>query len=291
MNKKKQAAMLFMLGWACFFVIAMTLNKFLDHSIPTEMVVFYRLTFALCWFFPYILKNKKTVFKTKILKRHFLRSIFTALTIYCTYYAYRHLPLPIATSIGLSGPLFTIILAAFFLKERLTFFKTSIILIGYIGVLFVVIPPSSNDFIYSIFIFEKAIFMALLGNFSMGITLILLKKITFEDPPQTILFYNTFLTLLLFTVFNVSSFFIPDIKNLTFLILIGFFGIMLQYCYTKAMSLESASFIAPFEYLRIVIALPVGIFIFNEHMNFQQIIGTTIICLTTYILLKKETHA
>ena len=182
MTKSKQYALFYMLGWALFFISAMSLNKQLDKSIPTEMVVFYRLSFALLWLSPYLIKNKTTVFKTKILKWHILRAIFTSLTIGCTYYAYRHLPLTVATSIGLSGPLFTSLLAAVFLKERLTLHKIGMILIGYLGVLLVVskdfLPwlktvgtslfvdktALKTDFDQSLFAFEETIPIALLGN-------------------------------------------------------------------------------------------------------------------------------
>ncbi|MBP9753231.1 MAG: EamA family transporter [Proteobacteria bacterium] len=304
MIKSKKLAILFMGLWASFFVSAMSANKILDKTIPTEMIVFYRLFFALLWFTPYLLKNKKTVFKTNIFKLHFIRSIFTGLTIFCTYYSYRHLPLAVATSIGLSGPLFTTLLAALFLKEKITFRKAIILMSGYIGVLLVVTKNflksinelitflTTNTFFLQSFSsptllpFEKAVLIALLGNFLMAIVLILLKKVTNEDSPQTTLFYNTFLTMMFFAIFGHTSFCMPDPLNLSLLIIIGAFGIALQYCYTKAMSLEEASFIAPLEYLRIVIALPVGIIFFNESLMLQQIIGILLILLTTYRLSK-----
>jgi drug/metabolite transporter (DMT)-like permease len=305
MIQTKKRAILYMVGWAFFFVFVMSLNKKLDSSIPTELIVFYRLSFALVWFSPYIMKHKQIIFKTSVFKWHLLRAILTSLTIGCTYYSYRHLPLAVATSIGLSGPLFTSILAAIFLNEKLSYKKISIILLGYFGVLCVVTKSIAESFITFItivfvqknipinifnsisFNFEEAIFIAIIGNILIGFVSILLKKVTNHDQPTTVLLYNTLLTTLLVGVYNYPNFNVPDHHNLFLLIVIGILGLSLQFFYTKAMSIENASFVSPLEYLRIVFAIPVGIFLFNEKITLQMIIGVCLIFISTHRLSKE----
>lgn len=273
-----------MCGWAIFFVVSMALNKSLDKTIPTTVVVIHRLFFALMALLPTLLLNKKNIFKTKIFHFHAIRSIFTAIAIGCTYYSYRYLPLAVATSIGLSGPLFTSFFALLFLKEKFSKLKVLLIFFGYLGVLIVILPHCNDWSSLSTF----AIGVALLGNITMAISIVVLKKISGEDFTQTILFYNTFLTLLIYIFFSFDSFYIPFDNNFYFLIGIGVMGLSLQFCYAKAMFYEQASFVSPLEYLRVLLSIPVGYFIFNESIFLNTILGSLFIMASTYFLVVKE---
>lgn len=271
-----------MLFWALFFVGSMSLNKIVDKKIPIEIVVLYRLFFGFCGFLPFIIKKGRNIYKTNVIHLHLLRCLFTALTMVCTYYSYRHLPLAIGTSIGLSGPLFISILAAIFLKERLTPKKIGLILMGYAGVLLVVSPHFSTIYDF------QPVGVAILGNISIGFVVLLMKKITQTDSVETTVFYNTTLALLIVACYAAPNIYIPPIFDLKLLIGIGLCGITLQFFYTKAISFEEASFVAPLEYFRAFIAIPVGLVFFHESTNMHQLIGTIIIILSTYILTREK---
>jgi drug/metabolite transporter (DMT)-like permease len=281
-KRSKINAIVCMLFWALFFVGSMSINKVVDKKIPIEIVVLYRLFFGFCGFLPFIIKNGRNIYKTTVIHLHLLRCLFTALTMACTYYTYRHLPLAIGTSIGLSGPLFISILAAIFLKERLTLKKIGVIVLGYVGVLLVVGPHFSNvdDF--------QPIAIAVLGNISIGFVVMLMKKITITDSVETTVFYNALLALLIVACYAAPSVYIPPLNDLKLLVGIGLCGITLQFFYTKAISFEDASFVAPLEYFRILVAIPVGLIFFHEAINIHQVIGTLIIIFSTYVLTREE---
>ncbi|MDP2194135.1 MAG: DMT family transporter, partial [Alphaproteobacteria bacterium] len=69
---------------------------------------------------------------------------------------------------------------------------------------------------------------------------------------------------------------------------IGLAGLLLQYCYTRAIVYEDASFVSPLEYIRIVVAIPVGILVFNESLNIFVIIGSVVIMMASYTLFNAE---
>jgi len=290
-KKNPLKAALFMLGWSSFYVVSMTLNKFISKETPTAIIVFYRIFIALIWLSPIIIKNGGLhLLKSKIPHFHIIRGILTALTTGCTYYAYRYLPLGTATSIGLSGPLFVSLMAVLFLHEKFTIKKIFCILSGYVGVLIIVKPGSvhlSSDL-------TLALLAAVVGNFLIAGHVILLKIVSKTDSTYTILFYNTLVPLLCWSGYILTDsalyqccYQIP-IQDLQFLIGIGLAGLSLQYCYTKAMTFEDASFVSPLEYTRIVMAIPLGFFIFNESLNLYVIMGAGVIIASSYSLLRIE---
>jgi drug/metabolite transporter (DMT)-like permease len=75
---------------------------------------------------------------------------------FCTYYTYRNLPVAFATSIGMSGALFTTILSRIILKDHVTALKWLLIIIGYLGVIVLVNPTS--------YVIDIAIITSLVAN-------------------------------------------------------------------------------------------------------------------------------
>lgn len=274
----KIKAILLMFCWATSFVSAMSLNKLVDKAIPTEIIVLYRLFFGFLWLSPFLIKKRKTIYKTPVIHLHLMRSLLTTFTMGCTYYAYRNIPLGLATSIGLSGPLFTTLLAALLLKEKLSLKKISLIITGYLGVLCVVNPHLGES------IPTQAIFIDILGNISIGLIIVLMKQITKTDSVETALFYNTFFTLIFCFLYAYSNLCIPSQETLLLLVDIGLLGICTQFFYIKAISYEEASFVSPLEYFRIVVGIPVGLIFFQETIQTLDILGTFIIMATTYYL-------
>lgn len=291
LHKNPLMAALFMIGWAVAYVTSMSFNKFISSSTPTPVIVFYRIMIAFIWLTPILMRHGGVrLLKSKVTHLHIIRGILTALTTGCTYYAYRYLPLGFATAVGLSGPLFVSLIAVLALKERFTLKKILCILAGYVGVLIIVNPKSiaiDNQILW-------ALVAAIAGNILISGHVILLKVVSKTDQYLTILLYNTLVPLTcwgLYIIINPTlyacCYSMPQ-QDIYLLLGIGLAGLLLQYCYTRAIVYEDASFVSPLEYIRIVVAIPVGIFAFNESLNLFVILGSVIIMLASYTLFKSE---
>jgi drug/metabolite transporter (DMT)-like permease len=137
--QNKTKGIFFMLMWALNITVAMSLAKRLDSEINSFVLVFFRCSFGFMFTLPFIYSEGLEKIKTKRFSFHFLRMLFNASGLLCTYYAYRHLPLAEATAIGFTEPLVTILLAALILKDRLTLAKWIGVIGGYIGVFVIVL--------------------------------------------------------------------------------------------------------------------------------------------------------
>lgn len=284
--KNPLKAIFFMALWSCFYVTTMSLNKFVSADIPTPLILFYRGIIALMWLSPLLIRNGGFLLlkKSSIPRLHLMRGLLTALVTGCTYYSYRYLPLGLATIIGFSGPLFTSVIASLVLKESLGPKKLLCILIGYLGV-FVVVRPGTIDWSFDMGV---ALGIALLGNILIGGVIVLLKIISKEDDTLTILFFNTLIPACFWGVYATTCFVIPEFRDLMILLAIGLSGLSLQFCYAKAIVFEDASFVAPLEYMRILLALPVSAMLFGEEWNHFILLGGALVIAGTYGLLRIE---
>ena len=69
----------------------------------------------------------------------------------------------------------------------------------------------------------------------------------------------------------------------------GLLGTLSQFSYVSALTYASPSFLAPFEYFRLIVALPIALILGEALLDIRQLIGVCIIIVTTLYLAKKGT--
>ncbi len=263
--------------------IMLCLSKLLNPDISTIFVVFVKTCFGLVFFTPILLPKRKTIAKTDKLPLHILRIILSIGAILCTYYAYRNLPIAYATSIGMSGPLFTAIFSVIILKEKVGFINWLVIFLGYLGVIIVIRPVS--------FFLDLATASALLASLLSACVIILVKILSRYDSTATILFYAIIGIITITFLLNIRGWQGLSIKDLILLSFMGLLGVITQFCSFTALKYSNPSFIVPFEYTRILFAILIGLIIFNEVPDVYTLLGSTLIMISVYMLVlinKKE---
>jgi drug/metabolite transporter (DMT)-like permease len=275
-------SILWALAWGIFFSLTMSLVKFLSSNIAPLTLVMVRLFFGFLFFSPFILKTGVQQLKTQRFFLHFLRASFTALAMLCTYYTYAHLPLALATSVGFTGPLMTVLLASFIFKEKISPWQWFALILGYLGVLMMIKPQS--------FIFNVAILVALLGNGVTSCVVILTKYLSKTESTLKIMAYSTSLSFLLIGSIFAWTTSLPNQEELFLLAIGGALGLLSQFCYIQALKYGQPSMIAPFEYIRLVIMIPLGYFLFDESVSLLTLCGSLVIIATTYYMTISRTE-
>jgi drug/metabolite transporter (DMT)-like permease len=271
-NRNNLIGVIWITAWAFAFSSAMALIKFIGHDVPTAMKVFMRLLFGFMFFTPFLFKTSLKSLATTRLPSYGLRTILIVGSMFCTYYAYAHLPLAFATSIGFTAPLMTTLLAIIFLHERVTTGRWIALFVGYAGVLVMVRPGFVE--------FKLAVGVALLANIFASGAIISLKDLTKTDSPTQIMFYGNVLNVVVTAVIAFFNWRTPTIHEIYLLIGLGAIGVFSQYSSVKAYQYSQPSFLAPFEYLRLVFAIPIGYYLFDESPDLWALIGSFIIIAT-----------
>lgn len=208
----------------------------------------------------------------------FMRGLVGSFALVCVYYAITHLPLAEATVLQYLYPVFTAVLALFFLKEHIHWSLVLSIFLSFIGLLMVVRPAFlfgslAQDLSY------VAVLAGVLGALGSGIAYVLVRKLSQLEDTSVIIFYFPLIALpfSVILLFIGDDFVMPDIPTLGLLVLVGIFTQVGQVGLTKAMQSETASRATAFSYLQVVFAALFGWYFFQEVPDMGFVLGAIFI--------------
>ncbi len=247
------------------------------EGIPVLEIVAARALVSLILSYADIRYKKIPVFgqQKKLL---ILRGLIGSCALVCVYYAITHLPLAEATVLQYLYPIFTAILALFFLKEHVHWHLIVSIFLSFLGVLCVVRPA---------FLFGSvaqnlsyfAVLAGILGAIGSSAAYVLVRKLNQTEDSSVIIFYFPLVALPFSLFFLGADFVVPGWKACLLLVLVGIFTQIGQVGLTKAMQTETAGRAAGFSYLQVVFAALFGWWFFQEIPNEWFALGAIFILL------------
>lgn len=203
------------------------------------------------------------------------RGLVGAFSLFCFFYSIQHLPLASAVTISNLIPLFTLTLAAIFLKEKITPFQWFFFFISFAGVL--LIKGFDNRIaLPDLLIALSAAFFTACAHFTV-------RRLRETDHASVIIFYFPLVTIPLVLPYTVTHWVSPDLFEWGMLLLIGLFTHIGQVYLTKAYAQEEVSGVTNIYYIGIVLSLGYGYFFFHETYTALSFAGIGLI--VTGILL------
>ena len=187
------------------------------------------------------------------------------------YYALTTLPLAEATVLQYLHPVFTAVLALYFLKETIQRSTIACITISLLG-LFIIIQ--SNVQIDSGVTYPwLSIGAGILGAFGSAVSYIIVKKLTKTDDSSVIIFYFPMIAFPISMILLGSDFVVPSLAATGLLILVGIFTQIGQVGLTKALSSADASKATAYSYVQVLFSVFIGWAYFSEVPITTTIIG------------------
>jgi drug/metabolite transporter (DMT)-like permease len=276
--------MLFKVLAMLMFAIMFAAVRWLGPHFPIGEIVFFRSLFGLpvivaaAWF-----SGGLSLLATNRIDSHALRSVAGVISMYCNFTAYTLLPLADVTAIGFAAPLFIVILAAFFLRERVHVYRWSAVLIGFLGVVVIIGPEARMASGATI-----GVMFALASAALAALAMIFLKRMSAHEHSTAIAFY------FMLTACAVSIFTLPFGWRLPVgteglvLIACGCAGGIGQLFLTFSYRYGDASMLAPFDYTAMIWAVALGFFLFGELPMLNVWIGALIVIAAGLLILWRE---
>jgi len=200
-------------------------------------------------------------------------------------WAWSLLLLPLATVFALefTMPAWTIVLAPFFLGERMTPSRIGAVVLGIAGVLVIVRPGLET--------FQPAALMVLAAAFGYAVQIIATKKLTSTDSTFAIVFWMNLMQLG-FGVAGAGVMFVGKIEwgLLPSLIGLGVAGVFAHFCMTNAFRAGDASLVVPLDFLRIPLIAVVGWWLYSESLDVFVFAGAGLIISGILWNLRSETR-
>ena len=151
---------------------------------------------------------------------------------------------------------------------------------GYLGALCIIKPHT--------FVLEMGIITALLANLLAGSSIIIAKVLSKNDSTLVLMGYNNIGVFMAAALFNFNGWHVIGWKDGALLSLMALLGLAAQYCSLTALKQSRPSFLAPFDYTRLLFSFLIGFTIFQEVPDLYTILGSFMIILATYIITYRE---
>ena len=191
------------------------------------------------------------------------------------YYAVTTLPLAEATVLQYLHPVFTAVLALFFLKEVIQRSTIACIVISLIGLFIIIQPNLQLD--SGVHYPWLSIGAGVLGALGSAVAYIIIKKLTKTDDSSVIIFYFPLIALPISIILLGDDFVMPSLAATGLLILIGIFTQVGQVGLTKALNSADASKATAYSYVQVLFSVFIGWAYFSEVPVFTTIIGGSLI--------------
>jgi len=255
---------------AFFFALIAFIIKLLKNIPLMEIVLFRNIPSMII--IPIIILMKK---ETPILGRNkpllFLRGFLGALGVTAMFYTYTKMPITDSITIQRLSPFFIIIMSIIFLKEKYNLKQIPLILLAFIGALFVIKPGFRTDIFPAV--------LAIISAILMGTAHIIIRYLRLSDDYWVIINYYAYITGIMAIILLLwqGNFVIPGLWDLILLLILGFAAIGSQIGLTLAYRFAPANMVAPYLYTQIVFAAMLEFACLGVMSDLLSIIGSIII--------------
>jgi len=277
---------------ALLFAAMSALVRQLGDVAPVGQMVFFRSAFAILPVVViYAIRGElSSAVRTSRPLGQLGRGMLSVCGMFTNFSALTRLPLADATAISFASPLITVALAALILKERVRIYRWSAVLIGFVGVIVMLIPHfdvrtyagagGTMAAVGSMFALTSAICNA-------G-TVIQTRRLTQSETTSSIVFYFSLVCAIAGALTLPFAWHSPTGRELAALIALGILGGVAHIFLTESYRYAAASVVAPFDYTSMLWALVLGYWMFGELPDTTVYLGATIVAAAGLFVIWRE---
>ncbi|QOW23290.1 MULTISPECIES: DMT family transporter [Lysobacteraceae] len=258
-----------MLGSTAFFALMVITIRLASESLHTFEIAFFRSFFGMLAALPLLLKHGPGLLRTQQMPRYIVRCVLGTLSMFCGFWAIGHLPLAQAVSLSYSTPLFVTIAAVLWLGEQVRVRRWSAVILGFIGVLVIVRPGTTE--------FSAGSLVAVSAAIISGIVAIQIKQLAYTEPADRIVILTTILWVPLSLLPALWVWEWPHGIVWLWVVLAGVLGTGGHMLWTRALKLGEVSALIPISFMQLPIVVVFGYFLFGEALDRWTLLGAAII--------------
>jgi drug/metabolite transporter (DMT)-like permease len=266
----KPMAALWMAGWLALMLIVAVAGRETTRELNVFQIMELRSLLGLCMLYPLVrLGGGLAAMKTARPLQHIGRNLIHYAAQLGWFFALTLIPLGEVVSIEFTMPIWTAILAASFLGERMTVAKVSAIVLGLIGVIVIVRPAAGA--------INPGQLIALGAAVGFGVSIAMMKSLTRTEKTLAIIFWML--------VIQSAAGFLPALYVWRWpsayawgwIVVIAFCGTFSHYCMARAMLYADATVVLPMDFLRVPLSAAVGWLIYSERLDGYTVFGAALI--------------
>ena len=275
----KTLAALWMAGWLTLMLVIAIAGREAAREINVFQLMEMRSIIGFMMLYPLIRANGGfAAMRTQRLPQHVARTIIHYGAQLGWFFALTLIPIGQVVAIEFTMPIWTAILAATFLGERMTVWKIAAIALGIVGVVIIVRPATSE--------IDPGQLIALGAAVGFGISVAMVKSLTRTEQPLAIMFWMLVVQSAagLFPALYVWQW--PAAHLWFWVVVIAFCGTFSHYCMARAMLHADATVVIPMDFLRVPLSAAAGWLIYSERLDLFTVLGAGLILTGNLLNLK-----
>lgn len=273
------------------FTVMASLIKATSGEVPPGEAMFFRSVFAIPVLLAWLAWRGDLPggLRTEVPFGHFLRGIAGSSAMLLRFFSLGVLALPEVTALGFTSPLILVLLAVLMLGERVGPFRIMTVALGFLGVLVILAPNldlGAGRSGLELLAAGAVLGSALLAAFAQ----VFVRRLVATEGTAAIVFYFSMTTATLSLLTLPFGWSMPSGWALSLLILSGVLGGFGQIMLTASYRFAEASVLAPFDYVAMILAILIGLFIFGEVPTAWTLTGSAIVILAGIVIILRERH-
>jgi drug/metabolite transporter (DMT)-like permease len=258
------------------------LMRVMTRELDSFESQFLRYLFGLAVMLPLLWRHGLAAYKPRNMRGQWWRGAVHAAALTLFFFALPHVPLADMTSILFTTPIFTLIGAALFLKEKVTSARWLAAGLGFAGMIVVVGPHLSGKGVglWSLVMLSASPFFAA--------SFLITKALTRTDAPDTIVMWQNITVTVFALPLALLNWTSPTLAQWGIFLACGLLGSLAHMCMTRALSLADISATQPVKFLDLIWSSVLGLILFGDHPTASAIAGGAIIVASTAWLARRE---
>ena len=267
------------LGGLSLLMLAIVIRHLQQKYHVLEMI-FMRSVISFLLILPWALRQQRSELKTQRFPLHVFRNSIHYLGNIGWFLGVTLVSLADLQALQFTTPLFVIVMAAIFLRESVGPHRWIATALGFVGALVIIRP--------GIIEISTGTAAVVLSAFLYASSQTATKSLSRTESPNAILLYMSLIFIPISAVPAAFFWVTPAWEDAVPIILLGVFGYLAHACIIRSFATADASYVMPFDFLRLPFAALFGYFLYQEVPEIWVLIGAVIIFVATYYITWRE---
>lgn len=249
-------------------------------GVPSASVAFWQYLVAFLFYIPWLVSRRGMAFGTQRFGLHVLRVALAAVGVQLWVMGLAHVPIWQAIALIMLSPFFVALGAGVLLGEAATWARWAAVSTGFVGGMIVLAPWSDAFSLYALLPVAAALFWA-------GASL-MTKYMTRTESAETLTAYLLLLLIPVNGVALVGQGAAWPGAALGVIVVAGVLTALAQFALAKAYSTADASYLQPFDHLKLPFNVALGLAVFGFVPPGSLWAGSTLIIAASFFLMRVE---
>jgi drug/metabolite transporter (DMT)-like permease len=266
------------------FALLNAILRWMTTELAPMQAQFLRYLFGFFVMLPIILRDGLAKYRPNGLGGQLWRGVVHTSGLMLWFTALPHLSLAYMTAIGFTTPIFIMLGAAVFFREKMLLSRWIAALVGFGGVLVVVGPKlAGGELLYALVMLGSAPLFA--GSF------LITKALTRRDSPAVIVVWQSIVVAAFSLPLALATWTPPTPAQWAWFVVCGVLGSVGHYCLTRSFAIADISATQPVRFLDLVWASLLGFLVFADVPALSTLLGGTIILGSTIWIARRESRS